>query len=182
MEDIRMNYGEADDELWDLYDINRIPTGKKHRRGDSMHEGEYHIVIHVCIFSSRNELLIQKRQPWKQGWPGMWDLTVAGSAVSGDDSQTAAMREIKEELGLDIDLTGIRPHFTVNFNNGFDDYYFITKDVEIEKLVLQKEEVSDVKWVNLEELLRMADAGEMVPYYFLDKIFNIKNQYGSKFI
>jgi len=169
---------ENDDEIWDLYDQDRMLTGKKHRRGDPMEKGEYHLVVHVCIFNSKNQLLIQRRQPWKQKWPGMWDLTVGGSAVSGDSSQSAAMRETKEELGLEIDLTEVRPHFTINFDNGFDDYYFIIKDVDISRLTLQESEVAEVKWVDKEELLKLADQGEMIQFFFLDKIFDIKNQYG----
>lgn len=169
---------ENDDEMWDLYDRDRMLTGKKHRRGDPMEKGEYHLVVHVCIFNSKNQLLIQRRQPWKKKWPGMWDLTVGGSAVSGDSSQSAAMRETKEELGLEIDLTEVRPHFTINFDNGFDDYYFIIKDVDISRLALQESEVAEVKWVDKEELLRLVDQGEMIQFFFLDKVFDIKNQYG----
>ncbi|MCI8718641.1 MAG: NUDIX domain-containing protein [Lachnospiraceae bacterium] len=89
---------ENQTELWDLYDKNRIPTGKTHKRGEPMKEEDYHMVVHVCIFNSKNELLIQQRQPFKEGWPNMWDLTVGGSATSGDTSQSAAEREVFEEI------------------------------------------------------------------------------------
>jgi isopentenyldiphosphate isomerase len=176
----RMSQGNNDNEIWDLYDKNRMLTGAKHRRGDPMKPGDYHLVVHVCIFNSNNQLLIQKRQPWKRGWPNMWDITVGGSAVAGDDSQKAAERETREEIGLTIDLTDVRPHFTINFEHGFDDYYLITKDVDIAELRLQKEEVQTVKWVDQEELMQMVQSGEMIPYYFLDQLFDIKNQYGCR--
>ena len=89
---------ENQTELWDLYYKNRIPTGKTHKRGEPMKEEDYHMVVHVCIFNSKNELLIQQRQPFKEGWPNMWDLTVGGSATSGDTSQSAAEREVFEEI------------------------------------------------------------------------------------
>jgi isopentenyldiphosphate isomerase/ribosomal protein S18 acetylase RimI-like enzyme len=170
---------ERYEEYFDLYDKNRNLIGKKHRRGDKLGDGEYHLVVHVCIFNHKNELLIQQRQPFKKGWPNLWDLTVGGAAIAGEDSQRAAERETREEIGLTINLTNIRPHFTVNFENGFDDYYFITKDISIEELTLQPEEVRAVKWVNKKELLAMQKSGVMIPYYFLDKIFDIKNAYGS---
>jgi isopentenyldiphosphate isomerase len=172
--------GENDDEIWDLYDKNRNLTGRKHRRCDPLESGEYHLVVHVCIFNSKNELLVQRRQPWKTGWPDMWDLSVGGSAVTGDDSQKAAERETKEELGIDIDLSDERPHFTINFKHGFDDYYMITKDVEISELQLQADEVQDAKWVNKDELQQMIMEGIMVPYFFLDMIFEIKNIIGAR--
>lgn len=172
--------GENEDELWDVYDKDRRLTGRLHRRGDKLEEGDYHLVVHVCIFNSKSQLLIQQRQPWKKGWPNMWDLTAAGSAVTGDNSATAAEREVKEEIGLDIDLTNERPRFTINFPNGFDDYYMITQDVNIEELQLQEEEVQAVKWVDQKELLKMVENGEMVPYYFLHQIFELKEIWGSR--
>ncbi len=168
-------------EMWDIYDENRNLTGKLHRRGEPMKSGEYHLVVHVCIFNSKNELLIQRRQPFKSGWPNMWDVTVGGSAIAGDNSQGAAMRETKEELGLTIDLSKVRPHFTINFENGFDDFYLITQEVEINTLTLQPEEVREVKWVNKEELLQMMEKGEMVPHKLLDKLFELRNYYGLNY-
>ena len=75
-----------------------------------------------------NQMLIQQRQPYKKGWPNMWDLTVGGSALKGESSFQAAERELFEELGIKIDLSEKRPAFTINFENGFDDYYLIDHD------------------------------------------------------
>lgn len=151
-------------ELWDIYDENRAKTGRTMVRGEEMQQGDYHMVVHVCIFGSDEKMLIQQRQPFKEGWGGMWDVTVGGSAVSGDSSRTAAVREVKEEIGLDIDLDGIRPVMTVNFERGFDDYYIIEKDVDITALTLQPEEVKAVKWADLDEICTMIDSGEFIPY------------------
>ncbi|MBD5136680.1 MAG: NUDIX domain-containing protein [Lachnospiraceae bacterium] len=164
-------------EIWDLYDENRMPAGRIHRRGDVMNKGEYHLVIHVCIFNSKNQLLIQQRQPFKSGWPNMWDVTVGGSALSGEDSRMAAERETFEEIGLKIDLSGIRPFFTINFPQGFDDYYIIEQEVDISELKLQEEEVQNVKWADKEEVLRMESEGTMIPYWVLDKLFEIRAFY-----
>ncbi len=89
-------------EIWDIYDVNRNKTNRTMVRGESFNEGDYHLVVHVCIFNSKGEMLIQQRQPFKSGWPNMWDFTASGSAVSGDTSQMAAEREVDEELGLKI--------------------------------------------------------------------------------
>src|SRR5690606_20150891 len=92
-------------ELWDVYDKNRNLTGRTMKRGSTFKEGDYHLIIHVCIFNSKNEMLIQQRQPWKKGWPNMWDITVGGSALSGETSTGAAERETFEEIGYKIDLS-----------------------------------------------------------------------------
>lgn len=86
----------------------------------------------------------------------------------------AAEREVMEELGMKIDLSDIRPNFTINFSNGFDDYYLVEKDFDISELVLQEEEVKEARWVGKEELLQMQEEGIFIPYWFLDKLFDIR--------
>lgn len=169
----------AEDELWDLYTKDREKTGKLHRRGDEMKDGEYHLVIHVCIFNSKNQLLIQQRQPFKEGWPNMWDVTVGGSALQGENSFQAAERELFEEIGLELDLSDTRPNFTINFPQGFDDYYILEHEVDLTALRLQEEEVQAVRWVSKEEVLRMQEEGAMIPYWFLDKLFEIRGTFGA---
>ncbi|MDF2588373.1 MAG: hydrolase [Anaerocolumna sp.] len=163
--------GEKDDELWNVYDRDRNLTVKVHRRGQPLSEGDYHLVVHICIFNSKNEVLIQKRQPWKRGWPDMWDLSAAGSAIVGDDSRNAAEREVKEELGLTVDLSKERPILTINFKNGFDDYWVIKRDVEIDELILQYEEVAEARWASKVELEDLIKKGEAIPYKILDYLF-----------
>lgn len=97
-----------ENELWDIYAKDREKTGRFHRRGDPMKAGEYHLVVHVCIFNSRNQLLIQQRQPFKKGWPNMWDISVGDSALKGESSSQAAERELYEELGIRMELSGKR--------------------------------------------------------------------------
>ena len=88
-------------ESFDLYDINRNRTGKVLERGNKVPEGYYRLVVHVCVFDKDGRMLIQKRQPFKSGWSGMWDVTAGGSALAGDTSQQAASRELKEEVGIE---------------------------------------------------------------------------------
>lgn len=164
-------------ELWDVYDKDRVKTGKIHRRGEKLPDGQFHLVVHVCIFNSQNQMLIQQRQPFKAGWNNMWDLTVGGSAVAGDSSSQAAEREVYEELGLKIDLSGVRPDFSVTFPGGFDDYYLIRKDVDLSELVLQETEVQRVKWADKEEVLKMQEEGIFIPYWFLDRLFDMEEWY-----
>ncbi|WP_426347900.1 NUDIX hydrolase [Alloiococcus sp. CFN-8] len=167
------------EEYWNIYDIDRNLTDRIHKRGVPMAEGDYHLVVHLCIFNSKGELLIQKRQPWKKGWSGLWDLTVGGSAVLGESSREAVEREAKEELGIDVNLEGHRPFMTINFEQGFDDYWMIEKDIPLESLTLQYEEVADAKWVNEEELKAMVEKGEFINYFFIDNIFKLKGHWGS---
>ena len=166
-------------EVWDVYDENRVRTGRTMKREDGIKEGDYHLVVHVCIFNDKDELLIQQRQSDKKSNPDMWDVSVAGSSQAGEDSRMAAMRETKEELGYDIDLSDERPFFTINFERGFDDFYLLDRNIDIDKLEIQKEEVKDIKWASREEVKKMVDRGEFIQYYFLDILFDMRKQRGS---
>ncbi len=167
-------------EYWDIYDINRKKTGETMLRGSDFAVGAYHLVVHICIFNEKGEMLIQQRQPFKEGWPNMWDITVGGSAVTGDSSQKAAERELFEELGVEVNLNGIRPKLTVNFDRGFDDIYLIEKNIKISDLRFQYEEVQNAKWASREEILEMIEKKEFIPYFpsLINLLFEIRGQYG----
>lgn len=157
-------------ELWDIYDIDRVRTGRVAQRGKpasegGLGEGEYHLVVHICVFNGRGQLLLQQRQKDKEGYPNLWDVSAAGSALAGENSAAAASRELREELGLVHDFTKERPFWTTHFERGFDDWYFIRMEADISDLRLQPEEVQDARWADLAEIERMLDSGEMVPYY-----------------
>ncbi len=168
-------------EYWDLYDENRILTGEKMLRGSEQKKGTYRLVVHVCIFNSKNEMLIQQRQTFKKGWPNMWDITLGGCALTGEDSKTTANRETLEELGIEHDFTKERPYLTMNFDNGFDDIYLLFKDIEISELKLQEEEVQNAKWAGKDEILKMLELGEFIPYHksFVEILFDLSKRRGA---
>lgn len=167
-------------EFWDIYDIHRIKTGRTATRGDTMGKDDFHMVVASCIFNRRGCLLIQQRQPFKEGFPNLWDVTAAGSTLQGETSQQAMERELREELGLALDLSGIRPNLTINFDRGFEDFYLLERDVDTAGLQLQPEEVQAVKWATLDEILTMIDVGTFIPYYksLIRLFFDSKERYG----
>lgn len=150
-------------ELWDLYTQDREKTGQTMVRGDKVPDGLFHLQVHVCIFNTRGEMLIQRRQSSKQWYPDLWDYSVGGSAIAGDNSIEAAQREVFEELGLCISLAGKRPAVTRWYGAMMDDYYIFTQDVELSELVLQEEEVQSVRWADCEDILALLSAGEFCP-------------------
>ena len=168
-------------ELFDLYTEDRVRPGRTMVRGTKVPEGLYRLVVHVCIFDHEGRMLIQQRQPFKQGWSNYWDLTVGGCAVAGDTSRTAAEREVREEIGLELDLSDIRPSLTLNFDGGFDDYYVLTQEVDPSALNLQEEEVQAVRWATQEEILRMIDDGLFIPYEksLIGLLFFCRNHRGA---
>lgn len=167
-------------EMVDLYDEDRIPLGRTAERHAPKGPGEYRTVVHVCIFDSRGRLLIQQRSREKDSWPEAWDVSVGGGVDAGETSRQAAEREVREELGLALDLRGVRPSVTVNFDGGFDDFYLVERDLALEDLTLQKEEVAQARWAELPEILDMVDRGEFIDYpkSFLAFLFDMRGTFG----
>ncbi len=175
-------------EIWDLYDESRLKTGEQMIRGNAVPKGRYHIVVHVCIFGKDGKMIIQQRQPFKEDWSGMWDVTVGGSALAGEDSRTAAEREVSEEIGYPISLKNDRPFITIHVENAFDDIWCVRRDIELSDLKLQYEEVKMVKRAAMDDIFKMIDNEEFIPYnkslielmfHFSDKRGTIRSCYGT---
>lgn len=169
-------------ELFDLYDENRIKTGETMVRGTPEPSGFYRMVVHICIFGDDGKMLIQRRQDNKHGWSGMWDFTVGGSAVTGDSSRQAAVREVREEIGIDISGDGLRRVLTVQTENVFDDIYTVNKNVDMSDIILQAEEVAEVKWADIGEIFSMIDDGRFIPYHksLVELLFFMRNNDGAR--
>lgn len=171
-------------ELVDLYNEDRIPLGKTEDRQVQRTRntpGEYRIVVHVCIFNSCGEMLLQQRSMEKAAFPGLWDVSAAGGVNAGETSRQGAEREVREELGYALDLTGVRPSVTVNYEGGFDDFYLVVwDDLRTETLTLQEEEVADVRWASEEEVLSLLAEGRFLPYpaSFLRFVYEMRDTFG----
>ncbi len=167
-------------EIFDLYDRDRILTGEIMLRGQRPPTGRYHLVVHICIFNQYGQMLIQKRSQQKGFWAGMWDVSVGGAAQKGDASWQAAQRELAEELGIIIDFSAVRPSLTINFEYGFDDVYLINLNPDLDKLCLQIDEVSEVRWADQETILAMIESGEFLPYHsnLMKLFFDLRNYPG----
>lgn len=168
-------------EIWDLYTADRQKTGRTAVRGEPLPANSYHMVVHACIFNSAGEMLIQQRQPFKEGWPDRWDITAGGSALAGETSQAAMERELREEIGLALDLQGVRPHMTLHATNCFRDIYLLQHEVDIASLHLQEEEVQAIRWASMGEIHRMIDEGIFVPYHksLIQFFFDSRKQRGG---
>ncbi len=156
-------------ELWDVYDENRRLTGRTHRRGVPLEKGEYHLVVYVWMLNSRGEFLVTKRSPNK-GFANMWEST-GGSALAGDDSLTAALREVKEKTGLTLDPdrgTRIATYRRADF---FGDVWLFRQDFALSDVVLQPGETIDKAYMGKETIRQLFQRGEFVPYDYLEEVF-----------
>jgi len=156
-----LNLHSAENEVWDVYDSERNLTGRTHRRIDPLPEGDYHLVVFIWLRNSKGEFLISKRAPNK-GFPNLWENT-GGSAVAGDDSLSAAVREVKEEVGLDADPVNGKCILTLQREDSFCDVWLFEQDFDINDVVLQENETVDAKYATLGEISKMLSADEFVP-------------------
>ena len=165
-------------EIWDVLDENGKPTGKTALRGQGvLKSGEYHLVVHIWIISSKGQFLIQRRAEDKKLMPGEWAAT-GGAAVSGEDSFSAASRELFEELGIKSDRSRLKKLERIKRRNSLLDVWAIVCDIPENELVLQRSEVAQAKWVSEAELKKMIEDGNFHNYgkEYFDSVFEkIKN-------
>ncbi len=167
-------------EKWDIIDENGNFLGKTVFRGNvNLKQGEYHLVVHIWVVSPDGKILIQRRSDTKKLMPGEWAAT-GGAAISGEDSFTAARRELYEELGIASDKNNLKKLLRLKRRNSLLDIWVIESDAEASELKLQESEVAEVKWVTAEELREMVKNNQFHNYgkeYFgriFEKISQIK--------
>ena len=155
-----MNLQSSPEELWDVYDENRKLTGRLHQRGKQLTSGDYHLVVHVWMQNDQGQFLLTKRSPNK-GFPNMWEST-GGSAIAGDNSLAAALREVKEELGISLSEAELELLDVYKHKKYFMDIYVVRKDVEDDEIILDENEVINWTWASESEIEKLIEAGKMV--------------------
>lgn len=164
-------------ELWDILDEAGNKTGKTIERGKPMGKDEYHLLVHVWIKNNNGEYLITKRAANKVHLPNMWETTV-GAAVIGDDSLKAALREVKEEIGIDLSPTKGKCLFRLKRQH-YDlhdlvDVWLFKEEVDISEVVYQPEEVCGAKWATPEQIKALIALGEFADTFsYLEELFKI---------
>ncbi len=165
-------------ELWDLYNADRIKVGTDHVRGTDIPDGCYHLVVHVWIKNSKGQYLISKRAADRPTFPNMWEC-VGGSVIKGEISLDGALREVKEEVGIDLNGSMGRVIFTktrgIIDGKKFDDImdvWLFSYDGEVSLSKATTKEVSEVRWLSRKEIMNLYENHLFVPTleYFFDKV------------
>lgn len=179
-------HGSSTDELVDILDEHGETTGSIRTKGEAHSEGLWHKAIHIWIYNSRGEILLQKRAKTKLNLPGLWDTSVAGHVSSGESFEEAAARELHEELGIIVQLSELKK--VTNCRTTYDnpEHNYHSRELvsiylyRLEELPtkLQTEEVDEVRFISIDELERELSnsdtARKYAPWDYSDMINTVK--------
>ena len=165
-------------EVWDLYTKYREKTGKEHIRGEKIPEGCYHLVVHVWIRNNKGEYLISQRSADRPAFPLMWEC-VGGSVIKGESSIEGAIREVKEEVGLDLEqeagkllfskIRGTDVKYECKAYNDIMDVWLFNYSGEVQLETAITNEVADCKWMTVSEIRKLYEEKKLVQtldYFF----------------
>ena len=170
------------DELIDILDEKTgEKTGKSILKKEAHKNGTWHGSVHILIVNNNyNKTLLQRRCELKDLYPNMWDIAVGGHISAGEDDVTSAKRELKEELGLDVSKYNLEfvGKTTEKLNNNgvisneWVSIFVIHADIDINSIVLQEDEVSEIKWCSKEELNKLIEENIIIPHIREYEILN----------
>ena len=133
-----------------------------------LNPGFYHKPAWTWCYNSNGEILVQKRSMRVKNFPGGWDMPCAGHIDAGETPKEGAIREAKEELGIDINEEDMEFMFEYieDLTWEIGQVFFFKLDKKENELTLQEEEVDEVKWLSFEDFKKLLYSDEFVP---LDK-------------
>lgn len=166
-----------DAEIWDLYNEKRELIGKEHVRGEQLPIDGYHLVVHVWIRNSKGEYLISQRSANRPTYPLMWEC-VGGSVVKGEDSLLGAVREAKEEVGVNLEpgkgrvlFTKVRKIIEGKIYNDIMDVWLFDYDGPVDLNNATTDEVAQVAWMDREQIKELFEQKmfvETLEYFFTE--------------
>ncbi|MCD1147849.1 NUDIX domain-containing protein [Peptoniphilus sp. KCTC 25270] len=139
-------------ELWDLYDRNNKPTGETIQRGKWIPKDKFHRVVEGWIRTSDGRYLLQQRSKKKKNYPNYWSCTAIGSVLAGEEPEDAMIREMKEEMGIQLTKDELILDQIITTHPGHYYIYRIEKDIEITEVRIDMEEVQAARFLTYEEL------------------------------
>ena len=149
-------------EYIDIVDQNNNPTGEIKEKTQAHEDGNFHRTAHIWIMNDKKELLLQKRSATKKSHPNCWDISGAGHIRAGESVINGAIRELKEELGVETKESELQYIATIKStknpkNMEFGYVYLLKCNNQVEEYIFEDNEVSEVKYVYFEELEKMVE-------------------------
>lgn len=146
-------------ELLDVYDNNGNRTGRVVERGNKdevFNDNEHIAVAIIFIENSKGEFLIQKTSK-----ENMEYSSTGGHLDHNEDADDAIIREVEEELGIDISKEKIVKLGYRLFDFPLRFLYYLKKDIDLNDIKIQESEVEFVKYMSVEEINDIISKGQM---------------------
>lgn len=173
------------DEFLNLIDDNNRITSQSVPRSIVHRSGMLHPTVHIWFIRRRDmgvSVLLQKRAHEKDICPDCYDVSAAGHVSQGAEFRHTALREIHEELGIEIpsnklEFIGIRHN--EHIEGDIDDselvaVYIYRGDVHRAEMTLQESEVSEVCWAEIDELISLMKHDRIKCCVSLDELTMVK--------
>lgn len=140
-------------ELWDAYDkdFNKI-ANKTLIRGEVIPTGMYHLVCDVIVKHADGTFLLMQRDA-RKNYGGMWEATAGGSALQNETPLECAIRELREETGIESDNL-VEAGIVLSHDTIYVEFICRT-NWNKDSITLQEGETVAYKWVTSRELISM---------------------------
>ena len=147
-------------EIWDAYLPNGTLAGCDLVRGEPIPAGLYHLVSEILVRHIDGEYLLMQRDPRKSNYGGFFEATAGGSALKGEDADSCARRELREETGIDAGTLTNIGHF-VSHNTIYGLFLCVT-DCDKNAVKLQEGETVFYKWISEAEFISFVNSNAMI--------------------
>ena len=140
-----------------LVDQDDNPIGKEEKVKCHLPNGKLHRAFTALIFNGDGKLLLTKRSEGKMLWPNYWDGTVASHPRESETFVSSAERRMPEEIGITCKMNYVNkfeyhvPYKNIGSENEICGTLIGTMD-SFDESSLIKNEISEVKWINPDEL------------------------------
>ena len=158
-------------EYWDVYDKKGKWKRRVIKKGERLKNNEYHIIVEGWILRDDGNFIIQRRALDKKSFSGMWYCSAGGSVISRETPKEGMVREFKEELGIDIREDELSLKRIITERNTIFYIYLVRKDISLDEITLQEEEVMDVDLADPSKIKKMVEDKTFIGLDYYEKFF-----------
>ncbi|MBS5945282.1 MAG: NUDIX domain-containing protein [Peptoniphilus harei] len=158
-------------EYWDVYDKKGKWKRRVIKKGERLKNNEYHIIAEGWILRDDGNFIIQRRALDKKSFSGMWYCSAGGSVISRETPKEGMVREFKEELGIDISEDELSLKRIITERNTIFYIYLVRKNISLDEITLQEEEVMDVDLADQNKIKKMVEDKTFIGLDYYEKFF-----------
>jgi isopentenyl-diphosphate delta-isomerase type 1 len=159
-------------EIFDIVDIDDKVIGQASRKRCNSDKGIIHRAVFILIFNDKGKMLWQKRSATKDVDPGKWVTSASGHVLAGEDYEKTAVREAKEELGINLSLDFIGK-FLFRYPSE-NEYSAVFRGYSNGPFNFDREEISEIRFMTIEDILKKEMGNELklskAVHYIIDSL------------